>query len=127
MTVRFALSKHKNPPIPAVTLDLVAPDGSETVSGIAGIVDTAADCTVIPLTYLHQLKLRPVSQVQAQGFGTSLFVVDVYRVRVVIPNVCHVTIDAIEHARETHILLGRDVLKRLRFTYDGPNEFIEFP
>ena len=29
MSVRFALSKHKDPPIPVVTLDLVAPDGSE--------------------------------------------------------------------------------------------------
>ncbi|WP_171471807.1 hypothetical protein [Frigoriglobus tundricola] len=90
-------------------------------------MDTAADCTVIPLTFIHQLKLCPVRQVQAQGFGTSLFVMDVYRVRVVIPNVCDLTVDAIEHARETHILLGRDVLKRLSFTYDGPNEFVEFP
>jgi predicted aspartyl protease len=126
MGVRFALSKHKNPPIPVIALDLVTPDGSLSLSGVAAIVDTAADRTVIPLGFLHQLKLRPVGQIRVQGFGTAQFVVDIYELRVVIPNVCDVTVRAIEHANELHILLGRDVLNQFSFTFDGPNQFIEF-
>jgi hypothetical protein len=144
MSLRLSFSPPKNPPVPIVTLDLVVLDGSETVAGVVGIVDTAADRTVIPLSFLHQLeiatcrpqsrasrplhvKLRPVAHGRAQGFGTAAFVVDIYHLRVVIPNVCDVTVQAIEHANEPHILVGRDVLNQLSFTFDGPNAFIEFP
>jgi hypothetical protein len=126
MSLRLSFSPLKNPPVPVVTLDLVTLDGSETVAGVVGIVDTAADRTVIPLGFLHQLKLRPVAHGQAQGFGTATFVVDIYELRVVIPNVCDITVRAIEHANEPHILVGRDVLNQLSFAFDGPNEFIEF-
>jgi hypothetical protein len=125
MSVRFALSMHKNPPIPVVPVDLVTLDGSASVAGITGIVDTAADCTVIPVSFLLQLKLRPIGQLRVQGFGTATFQVDIYRLRVVIPNVCDIPVDAIEHANERFILLGRDVLRHLTFTIDGPNGFIE--
>jgi hypothetical protein len=127
MSLRVPFSPMKNPPIPVATLDLVALDGSATVAGVVGIVDSAADRTVIPLPFLHQLKLRPVAQARAQGFGTAVFVVDIYRLRVVIPNVCDVAVDAIEHANEPHILLGGDVLNQLSFTWDGPGQLIEFP
>ena len=127
MSVRISFSTLKTPPIPVVTLDLATLDGSATIAGIEAIVDTAADRTVIPLTFLHQLKLRPVSHGQAQGFGTATFVVDIYELRVVIPNVCDIKVRAIEHANESFILLGRDVLNQLSFAFDGPNQFIEFP
>jgi hypothetical protein len=110
-----------------VTLDLATLDGSATVAGVTGIVDTAADRTVVPLAFLHQLKLRPVGQGRAQGFGTASFVVDIYCFRVVVPNVCDVVVYPIEHANEPHILVGRDVLNQLSFTFNGPNAFIEFP
>lgn len=126
MSLRVPFSTLKNPPIPAVTLDLVTPDGSLAVAGVVGFVDTAADRTVIPQSILHQLKLRPVAQGRAQGFGTAIFTVDIYCLRVVIPNVCDVLVNAIEHTNESHILLGRDVLNQLSFHFDGPNAFIEF-
>jgi predicted aspartyl protease len=126
MSVRFALSTHKNPPIPVVPVDLVTPDGSASVSGVTGLIDTAADCTIIPLSFIRQLKLRPVGQLRAQGFGTATFQVDIYRLRVVIPSVCDVEVEAIEHANERYILVGRDVLREVAFTIDGPRGFIEF-
>ena len=126
MSLRIAFSTLFTPPAPVVAVDLVTLDGSAAVSGVAAIVDTAADRTIIPLDFLHQLKLRPVAQARAQGFGTAPFVVDVYELRVVIPNVCDVIVRAVEHANETKILLGRDVLNQLAFTFDGPNGFIEF-
>jgi hypothetical protein len=126
MSLRISFSPLFTPPAPVVTLDLITLDGSETLSGVVGIVDTAADRTIIPLNFLHQLKLRPVAQGRAQGFGTATFVVDIYELRVVIPTVCDVLVRAVEHANEPNILLGRDVLRHLSFTFDGPNQFIEF-
>lgn len=126
MSLRVSFSPLFSPPAPVVTLDLVAPDGSATVAGVSALVDTGAAGTIIPLSFLHQLKLRPVAQARAQGFGTAVFVVDVYELRVVIPNVCDVIVRAAEHANEKHILLGRDVLSQLSFRFDGPGEFIEF-
>jgi hypothetical protein len=116
----------KSPPIPAVPLDLLAPNGSESLTGVLGILDSAADRTVIPLQLIGQLKLRPTSQVRAQGFGTAVFTIDVYRVRLVIPNVIDVLVDALGHATEPYILIGRDVLNCLCITHDGPNNVIEF-
>lgn len=126
MSLRLPFSSLKTPPIPAATLDLVTLDGSAIISGVVGLLDTAADRTVIPLSLLHQLKLRPVAHGRAQGFGTAPFVVDIYQLRVVIPNVCDIAVRAIEHANESYVLIGRDVLNQLSFTFDGPNAFIEF-
>jgi predicted aspartyl protease len=126
MSLRLPFSALKSPPIPVFTVDLVSPDGSSTVAGVTGLVDTAADRTIVPLHLLHRLKLRPVGQGRAQGFGTAAFVVDIYCLRVVVPGVCNVIVYPIEHANEPQILVGRDVLNQLTFTFDGPNTFIEF-
>jgi hypothetical protein len=127
MSLRLPFSSLKTPPIPVLAFDLRSLDGSQTVAGVTGLVDTAADRTVVPLSFLHQLKLRPVGQGRAQGFGTAVFVVDIYCLRVVVPTVCDLIVYPIEHANEPFILVGRDVLNQLLFTFDGPNAFIEFP
>ncbi len=126
MSVRIPYSSMKVPPIPAVTLDLLSPDGSQSLAGVVGILDTAADRTVIPLPLIAQLKLRPTSQVRGQGFGTAVFTIDVYQLRLVIPGVIDVMVAALGHASEAHILVGRDVLNQLCITFDGLNNAIEF-
>lgn len=126
MSLRLAFDPSKQPPVPLVSFDLLSPDGANSIAGVPALVDTGAARTVVPVAFLRQLKLRPVAQARAQGFGTASFVVDVYELRLVIPTVCDLVIRPIEHANEPQILLGRDVLNRLRFVYDGANEFIEF-
>jgi predicted aspartyl protease len=126
MSVQFAYSRLKVPPIPAVPIELVSPDGSRSVPGLVGFLDSAADRTVIPLPLAQQLGLRPTAQVRAQGFGTAVFTVEVYRFRLVIPGVIDLVVDALGHSTEPHVLVGRDALNQLRVTFDGPNNIVEF-
>lgn len=121
-----AYSKAKVPPIPAVALVLQTPDGSRTAPGLLGYLDTAADCTVIPLDVLHQLGLAPIRQVAAHGFGAAPIRLDVYEVRLQIAGVIDFIVNAIGHSAEPYVLVGRDVLNQLRITFDGPNSVTEF-
>jgi hypothetical protein len=126
VSLRIAFNSSKQPPVPLVSVDLLSLDGANAIAGVPALVDTGAARTVVPGAFLRQLKLQPVAQARAHGFGTASFVVDVYELRLVIPTVCDLVIRPIEHANEPQILLGREVLNQLRFVYDGPNQFIEF-
>jgi hypothetical protein len=126
MTTRFHYSLVKKPPIPVVILDLVTPDGAALIPGLTGHLDTAADVTVIPLPYIGQLGLQPVGQLSAQGFGGHPYLLGVYQVRVEIHGVGGILVDAVGHTSEKFVLVGRDVLRYYRVTFDGPAGVTEF-
>lgn len=126
MAARFPYSPAQAPPIPAVVLDLVSPDGSQVVLDVPGHLDTAADCTIVPLPLVHRLGLQPFQQVTAYGFGSAGQTLGVYHLRLAIPGVGDVPVDAVGHSHEQYILVGRDVLNRFRVTFDGPNRVVEF-
>jgi len=125
MTVQVPYSSAKSPPIPILTLDLHSPDGTQSLLGLTGILDTAADRTLVPLPIIEQLKLRPIAQVRARGFGTAAFTIDVYRIRLAVTGVVDVVVDVLGHSTEPQILVGRDILNQLRVTFDGPNQLVE--
>lgn len=126
MSVRFPYSPARTPPIPALVVTLRAPDGSRQLPNISAHLATAADRTLVPLSLIQQLGLSPVRRVQVHGLGTTALISDVYAVDIEIPGVAVVVTEAITHAREPFVLLGRELLNLFHRSFDGPNQVVEF-
>jgi hypothetical protein len=126
MSVRFPYSPAKTPPVPAVVLSLASPDGSRVEPDVSAHLDTAADQTVVPLPILTRLGLQPFHTVTAYGFGGTPHPVGLYQVRLEIPGVVNLVLNALGHPNEPFVLVGRDVLNLFRVTLDGPNQVVEF-
>jgi hypothetical protein len=129
MTTRFRFGPPSGgEPVPIVSLSLVDDITQLATATLSALVDTGADGTVVPLRILQEAGFRPNRQrrrlfsVQSNqppetvlGYAVSLRVgdlvlsdVDVYGSR---------TVD--------DVILGRNVLNRLRFIYDGPQQLLE--
>jgi predicted aspartyl protease len=126
MTVRFPYSPARNPPIPAVVLELTSPDGSRVVSGVSTHLDTAADRTIVPLHLVQQLGLQQLTTIGAIAFGGGQYTLEVYEVGLTIPGVGRAVVRALAHPAEQYPLVGRDFLNYFRVTFDGPNQRVEF-
>jgi len=100
--------------------------GTITISPVSAHLDTRADMTVVPLTYLQQLAVAPVRQLLAKGFGGTTYTLDVCQIRLLISNVSAVVLDVLGHSDEPYVLIGRDILNAFRITFDGPNQVTEF-
>jgi hypothetical protein len=126
MTVQFVYSTNRTPPIPAAIITVLSPDGLRAIPGVEGHFDTAADATVIPLRLVGRLGLVLAWQVTAHGFAGGKFRLDVYKVRLDLPGLAPLLVNAIAQGDEKYVLIGRDVLNQFRVTFDGPAGVTEF-
>lgn len=126
MSKQFPYSPARFPAIPAVTVTLRSPDGTQAIAAVLAQIDTAADRTLVPLSLLQQLGLSPLRRITARGLGSIAQPVDEYEVDVEIPGVAIVSTKVITHPSEPFVLIGREILNLFRVTFDGPNQVVEF-
>jgi predicted aspartyl protease len=115
-------------PYPVITIDLVDEISGLTLSNLTALVDTGADGTLVPLSILQDAGFRPSRQ--RRRFYTAQVdqspeVVIGY---LVLLRVAHLELQDVDiYASRTisEIILGRDVLNRLIFTYEGPQSVLE--
>ena len=104
------------PMVPDVTVEDLA--GNRFSPGWPALIDTGSDRTIIPQSAVAILGIRIASLENIRILSSSEINVPTVFVALSIPNVGRVTVKAIVLNRTT-ILLGRDVLKNLVFTFDG--------
>ena len=107
------------PPAPFLQVRFGVADTGLYSDDVQGMVDTRADATIVPLQYLDQVEAA------VEGFGTisshwgestpvNLYAVDVIIERVTLPGILVVGDEV-----GNEVILGRDVLNRLRLLLDG--------
>lgn len=87
-----------------------------------GLIDTGADATMIPLSVLEQIDARPLMEKRVRSHWgewrqIEIFLVDIEFDGLRLPNL-HVIGDDMGG----DVILGRDVLNKLRILLDGPNK-----
>lgn len=108
------------PPAPRLEIRLIAQPSGVTYGPVAAFVDTGADATVVPLAIVRELQAGPVSLKTLRGYTgdrrpVRTDLVDVQVGPFVLPGV-----EIVGDAAADEILLGRDVLNKLRLLLDGP-------
>jgi predicted aspartyl protease len=120
----FPYDSAYDPPAPVCEITLtVASTGRRT--SIVALIDTGADATLVPVSYLNQLAARRVFEASLRSqWGERrrvyLYLVDLQVASLNLPGVYVVGDEMGDEA-----VLGRDVLNRLRLLLDGKKQLTQ--
>jgi len=116
MTRRFAYDPAREPAAPVLPLGVAPPLSNATVL-LRGLVDSGADCTVVPVAIVRQLELPVAGRVEVAGVMGAARRMPVYAAAAELPGLR--TIVRIL-AMGTEAIIGRDLLNRMVARLDGP-------
>jgi hypothetical protein len=124
MIAQFPFRQREIPPLPVMKVVFVSSELQLATAALTVTTDTGADATFAPVALLEEIR-APVGEVrrahslwgEQKEFLT--FVADVRIGNVTFPGIQVVAYDGNE------IVLGRDVLNKLRLLLDGPAETTE--
>jgi clan AA aspartic protease len=101
----------------------LGPPGEEAATLVPALVDTGADCTLVPLDVAQALELPVVDETEIEGIASEARQATVHVARVEFAGVeCLARVVAFGH--ET--ILGRDLLNRTVARLDGPARSLSF-
>jgi hypothetical protein len=117
--IRYRYNQQVAPPPPFVHVSLRCRETGQEAADLPAQLDTAADRTVIPGKLVEELRLIPLDELPAGGFGGQVFLLRTYRLELRIRDLQPVLLEVLAHPDEPFILLGRDVLNAHRIVLDG--------
>jgi len=115
VSASFPYDRAYDPPAPVVPL-LIAPPGGESGALVGGLLDSGADCTLIPPSLARTLRLPTVGFVEIAGVGGGGGSAPAYAGQV---DLAGTRFLARLVAYEDHVIIGRDLLNRFVTTLDG--------
>ena len=118
MTRRSSYDRGYQPPAPVALLRVVHPGGDAGVVA-QGLIDTGADCTLVPESLARVLDLPCVGRLEVLGVGGGGGSAPAYAARVEIAGNAILTRLV---AYEEDVIIGRDVLNRLLLVLHGPRQ-----
>jgi predicted aspartyl protease len=113
---RFAYDASLAPPAPVVPVRVAGPLGEDAVM-LAMLVDTGADCTLVPAPIVRRLGLPQIDSIHVTGVGGARRRATVHAAAVELGGL-RVLARVVAFADEA--ILGRDVLNQAVVTLDGP-------
>lgn len=119
---RVAFDTSFDPPACVLPVRIAGLDEHDPAALLRMLVDTGADCTLIPARIAKTLRLPLIDRVEIQGVGGKVVAAPVHAARVRLG-----ALRAIARvvALGDEALLGRDLLNRLVMQIDGPAQIIE--
>lgn len=123
--IRYRYTPQAKPPAPFVNVTVRCPTTGHRIERSPALLDTGADCTVLPASVVSTLELVQVGLLECQGFYGELVQLPVFLVAISIHDLPPIEVRAVLGERESHMLLGRDVLNHYRIVLDGPQLALE--
>ncbi len=123
--IRYSYNRQVVPPAPFIHVMLRCNETGREIGPSPAQRGSAADRTVLPESYVEALGLLPLDKLPIGGFGGQVLLLSTSRVQVGIYEFPPVMIEAIAHAEEPFVLLGRDVLNHFRVLLDGLRLFLK--
>jgi predicted aspartyl protease len=121
----YPYSTEYLPAAPVVEIRLGAP-GTETDSHfLEALVDTGADATIVPMAHLRQVGARKVDQAALRSQWGERRAVTLYAVALEINQYHFAAIRVVGDEIGDEVILGRNLLNRLRLLLDGPAGMVE--
>jgi hypothetical protein len=123
--IRYNYNPQLQPPAPFVFVTLRHPLTGAEVRDCPVQLDPAADRTVLPLSVVQTLALPAIGDLPIGGVGGTVEVMPLHAVLLGVHTFPPRLIEAVAHASEQWVLLGRDVLNEYRVVLDGPQPALE--
>jgi predicted aspartyl protease len=110
---------HFTPPFPRLPVAISAPEHSATAV-LSGLIDTGADATLAPIEHLLAAQAVELYRARLRSHWGELRSVSVYLVDLVVDGHVLPGVEVVGDELTNDVLLGRNVLNRLRLVLDGP-------
>lgn len=122
--------KHKHlgdyfPPMPALEIRLGYPEESLRLGPVVAILDTGADGTMVPQEWLDRIGAPLVDKVRVRGHWSDWRTAKVFTVDLGIGEVLLPSVEVVGDETGDEVILGRNVLNRLKLLLDGPENLTE--
>ncbi len=123
--MKYSYSHVYHPPAPTLEVIFVTAAENRRTRPFIGIVDSGADGTLVPLRFLNEIQAPSTSEMFLRSHwgerrSAWLYLVDVQIGSLVLPGM-----EVVGDEFSDEIILGRDVLNRLKIVLDGPQETTE--
>ncbi len=123
--MKFPYDIHFQPPFPVLPIRLSNEQRGNPTETLMALVDTGADGSLVPLSILRQIRAPAVMDKRLRSHwgewrAVQMFVVDVELVNRKLPSVLVVGDELGEE-----VVIGRNLLNRLRLLLDGPAQLTE--
>lgn len=108
-----------NPAMPTIEIRLRGRSEQEPLI-LKAIVDSGADATMIPLTYLKSLQVRKGARKWVSGIAGVRYEADLYLVSLQIGNDKPHYTEVIGTTRREEVIIGRDLLNQYNISLNAP-------
>lgn len=120
--MEFQYNLDYYPPIPVAEVTFITASESLRAGPFLATIDSGADGTIVPINHLTEIKASPtVDMMMRSQWGERrkvlLYLVDVQIGEITLPGV-----EVVGDDQSNEVILGRDVLNRLRVILDGPRK-----
>jgi len=123
--MKFTYDSDYFPPTPVIDISFGPPQQPLEVGPLAAFVDSGADATIIPLRHLRPLQTQADDRKFLRSQWGEPRMVDVYYVDVGIGDLRLPLIEVVADDVGDEVILGRNVLNKLRVVLDGPQFVVE--
>ena len=117
MSRDFAYDNAYDPPAPVIPMRITVPQ-SETAVMVSGLLDSGADCSLIPLRVAEELGLPRIGALEIARVGGGGGTAPLYAARVQIAG-REMLVRLV--AYESAVIIGRDILNRMVMLLHGPS------
>ncbi len=123
--MKFRYSHNYYPAAPVVDVTFISAAEQERVGPLLAMIDSGADGTIVPMHYLDEIYAPPTVEMVIRSQWGERRRVLLYLVDVQIGDIVLGGIEVVGDEESDEIVLGRDVLNRLRVLLNGPAETSE--
>ena len=117
--MRFPYAAHYQPPFPVLELRLHNEEQSRQTDLLLALIDTGADGTLVPISYLRQMLAPALTTRRLRSHWGEWRSVQLFALDFEIVGRRLVNVFVIGDEQGDEIVLGRNVLNRLRLSLDG--------
>ncbi len=115
----FAYNDDYHPPFPEINIQLTSPTG-ERSAVLPALLDTGADGTFVPMMMLRAINAPVFEEVRVRSHWGEWRIAYRYLVNVSMEEQTLRGIFVVGDETGNEIVIGRNVLNKLKMTYDGP-------
>ena len=124
MQTQSTYRKDYHPAFPALDVILANVEDGLRSGPLSALLDSGADGTLVPISYLKDLLAVPLRDVSIRSHWGELRKVQLFTIDLELADLRLPGIFVIGDEQENEIVLGRNVLNRLVVVLDGPGESV---
>jgi hypothetical protein len=118
--MKYPYNAAYEPPFPVVEVVLDNLEQGLQTNPVPALLDTGADGSLIPIAYLRQIRAPVLADTRIRSHWGEWRSVQLFMVDLIMDTIRFPSVFVVGDDQGDEIVLGRDILNKLRLLLDGP-------